>query len=337
MTAPGAAAARTPGRTSPLAARATEPRRPDPRPFADPAPVRQPATGAELALTVTEFTDPACPWAWGSEPALRLLGHTLGPLWRWRRVFGILFDEDDDEAPDPSAEARWYDGFIREVAAHTGAPYPEALRWLTRSSWPASAAAKAAETQGREVGERVLRRLRESTFVHGTPADTADGIRWAVTGVPGLDVGRLMDEAASAATRAAVAADRAQARRPIAEVVGLDGDGPHPGGAKELARGRRYALPTLLFEGPGGRVCAPGWQSFDAFLAAAGRAAGSSAQRAARPSASAALERWRSLSGPELALLTREQAPPRDAVRIRTAGGPLWLHPAETAARSAGR
>lgn len=298
---------------------------------------RSPGTGGERMLTVTEFTDPACPWAWGSEPALRLLRHTLAPVCCWRRVFGILFDEDDDEAPDPAAEARWYDGFIRQVAAHTGAPYADRLRRLTRSSWPASAAAKAAEAQGGDIAERVLRRLRESTFVYGTPADTADGIRAAVTGVAGLDVERLLDEAASAATRAAVAADRALARRPVDAVVGLDGPGPHPGGAKELEEGRRYALPTLLFEGPGGQVCAPGWRSFGAYLAAAGRAAGGPLPAVAAPDAGSALERWRSLSRPELGLLTREQAPPPDAVTLRTAGGPLWLHPAEAVARTAGR
>ncbi|MEW2547374.1 DsbA family protein [Streptomyces sp. NPDC047002] len=281
------------------------------------------------ALLVTEFTDPACPWAWGSEPALRLLRHTLEPVCRWRRVYGILFDEDDDEAPDPAAEARWYDGFIREVAAHTGAPYAARLRWLTRSSWPASAAAKAAEAQGPRTAELVLRRLRESTFAHGTPADGADGIRAAVAGVPGLDAERLLDEAASAALRAAVAADRAEARRPAAEVVGLAGPGPHPGGAKELADGVRYALPTLVFEGRGGRVCAPGWRSFAAYLAAAERAAGGPLPLPEVPDAATALERWRTLTDPELALLTREKAPPAGAVELRTAGGPLWRHPAE--------
>lgn len=139
---------------------------------------------------VTEITDAACPWAWGSEPAFRLLRHTLGPHLSWRRVFGILFDEDDDPAPDPDAEARWYERFIDGVTAHTGAPRARRLHWLTRTSWPASLAAKAAQGQGRAVAEHVLRRLRESTFVSGTPADSRDGVRDAVRGVPGLDVDR---------------------------------------------------------------------------------------------------------------------------------------------------
>ncbi|WP_409062405.1 flavin reductase family protein [Streptomyces sp. SYP-A7185] len=81
------------------------------------------ASGVQPRVTATEFTDAACPWAWGSEPVFRLLRHGLRPFVQWRRVCGILFDEGDDPAPDPAAEARWYEGFIKDVSAHTRAPY----------------------------------------------------------------------------------------------------------------------------------------------------------------------------------------------------------------------
>lgn len=285
--------------------------------------------GAGASVVVTEFTDPACPWAWGSEPSFRRLRHTLGPRVRWRRVFGILFDEDDDPPPDPDAEARWYEGFVRGVAAHTGAPYARRLHWLTRTSWPASLAAKAAEAQGGEVAERALRRLRESTFLHGTPADDADGVARAVAGVPGLDVPRLLADAALPATREAVRADWAKTRDPCREVLDLAAGGPHPGHAKELEHGRRYALPTLLFDGPGGRVCVPGWRPYAAYLTAASRAAGAALPEPRRVPPDEALARWRSLTGPELALLTGGFTPPSDAVRVATGNGPMWLCPEE--------
>lgn len=147
---------------------------------------------------------------------------------------GILFDEDDGPAPDPDAEARWYQRFIDDVTIHTGAPYAPRLQWLTRSGWPASLAAKAAEAQGPDVAQRVVRRLRETTFVLGTPADTEDGIRDAVCGVPGLDVGRLLRDLGSPRGRDAVREDWAESRRPIPEVVDLDAPGPHGGRAKEV-------------------------------------------------------------------------------------------------------
>jgi hypothetical protein len=43
-----------------------------------------------------------------------------------------------------------------------------------------------------------------------------------------------------------------------------------------------------------------------------------------------ALERWWSLTGPELVLLTGGSERPRGAVRVETGNGPLWLHPHET-------
>lgn len=273
----------------------------------------------------------------GAEPTFRLLRQTLGAGASWRRVFGILFDEDDDPAPDPDAEARWYEGFIREVTAHTRAPCAERLHWLTRTSWPASRAVKAASAQGEEAASRVLRRLRETTFVLGTPADTPEGVREAVSGVPGLDAARLTREMAQRAVDAAVRADHAEARRPHPQVWGLKEPGPHPGGAKELEEGHRYALPTLLFEGPGGTVCVPGHRPLSAYLAAARDAARVPLPDPVRLPPAVALERWRTLTGPELAALTTGGEPPPGAVRLATGNGPLWLHPEEARTHPATR
>ncbi|MEU0845259.1 hypothetical protein ABZ370_38140 [Streptomyces sp. NPDC005962] len=58
-------------------------------------------------------------------------------------------------------------------------------------------------------------------------------------------------------------------------MIGLDAaPGPHGGRAKEIGERRRYALPTLLLDGPGGRVCVPGRRPFDVYLDAARAAAG---------------------------------------------------------------
>ncbi|MFE6158433.1 DsbA family protein [Streptomyces sp. NPDC056486] len=295
-----------------------------------------PGAAAQTLVQVTEFTDAACPWAWGSDPVFRLLRRGLGQQVRWRRVFGILFDEDDDPAPDLDAEARWYEGFIKDVTAHTRAPYAARLQWLTRTSWPASLAAKAAEAQGEQVAERVLRRLRETTFVLGAPADTPEAVASAVRGVPGLDLDRLLADLAHADTLAAVRADWAETRNPLPEVRDLREPGPHPGRAKEVGEEQyRFALPTLLFDGPGGRVCVPGWRPLAGYLAAATAAAGEPVPlpvpfAAPEPvPADEALAYWRSLTLRDLELLAGTSVAPPDAVRVETGNGPLWLHPDE--------
>jgi predicted DsbA family dithiol-disulfide isomerase len=280
-------------------------------------------------LEVVEYTDPLCPWAWGSEPAFRQLRTALAGRARWRRVYAILFDTDDDPAPDPAAETAWYSRYVAEVAGHTGAPRAAALDRVAHSSWPASLAARAAEAQGPPVAERVLRRLRESVFVLGRPADTERRVLDCVRGVPGLDPERLRADAASDAVLASVRADRAEARAPLPEVLDLDGPPPHAGRAKELDDGFRYALPTLIFRTPGSHRVVPGWRPPEAYAEAVRQLRPDLEPGPGPLSADAVLDVHRSLSRRELALLTADGTAPGRALRVDTAGGPLWLHPDE--------
>ncbi|CAM5346289.1 DSBA oxidoreductase OS=Streptomyces antimycoticus OX=68175 GN=SANT12839_006820 PE=4 SV=1 [Streptomyces antimycoticus] len=139
---------------------------------------------------------------------------------------------------------------------------------MAATSRPASLAAKAAERQGAIAAERVLRRLRETTFVLGTPADTAERVLDALAGLDGVDVGRLGTEMGEPSVVAAVRQDHAEARDPIPEAYAFRAPGPHGTGVKETDDAVRYALPTLVFSGPGGRVAAPGWRSLAEYTAA---------------------------------------------------------------------
>ncbi|MFJ8137377.1 DsbA family protein [Streptomyces sp. NPDC096013] len=307
------------------------------------------------ALDIVEYTDPLCPWAWGSEPVFRRLRAALTDDDRvhWRRVYCILFDHDDDPAPDPAAETAWYARYVEEISAHTHAPRALRLSRVAASSWPASLVAKAAEAQGTEVADRVLRRLRESVFVLGEPADTPESALAAVSGVPGLDAERLAADAASAEVLAQVRADHAEARRPVAEVLSVrGGDSPHPGAAKEASDGqRRYALPTLLVRTAAGHRVVPGWRPYEEYVAAVtelsrGLFPAPTAPHPASPLRPAlaptplppatALAHYRTLTDPERIHLTDAAPwPPPGTVRVDTANGPLWLHPDEAAVHPA--
>ena len=227
-------------------------------------------TGVDGSVEVAEYTDPACPWAWGSEPKFQELRAALGSRVRWRRVYGILFDDCDDPAPDPAAEAAWYHKELLEISTHTGAPCPAHLKWVARSSWPASLACKAAEAQGADVADAVLRRLRETTFLDGEPADTPERVRSALVGLPGADTAELAHAAASPDVLEAVRRDWAETRSPSAEVREITASGRHNGRAKPLGEdpedGYRYALPTLVFTGPAGRAVVPGWRPLHEYL-----------------------------------------------------------------------
>jgi predicted DsbA family dithiol-disulfide isomerase len=274
-----------------------------------------------------------CPWAWGSEPTFRYLRAAIAPA-GWRRVFGILFHPDDDPAPDAAAETAWYHRHIQQIAAHTGAPWPARLERVALSSVPSSRVAVAAGRQGTAVADRVLRRLRETFFVLGAPADTEERALDAVRGVPGLDAGRLAADLDTPWTRRAAARDYRECRRPGPEVVGLRADGPHPGAAKETEDGIRYAFPTLVFEGPAGRTAVPGWRPLESYLDAAQSVAPGSVRRTAM---CGDLASYGSLTGPELRLLLGADEPPAGAVTVPTAGGPVFLDPAEAATHPATR
>jgi predicted DsbA family dithiol-disulfide isomerase len=281
-------------------------------------------------LEVVEFTDPACPWAWGSEPKFRRLRldlHQAGVDVRWRQVFGILFDTDDDPAPDPDAEAAWYAEFVAGITAHTAAPRPHRLAWVTRSSWPASLAAKAAEAQGEQVAGKVLRRLRETTFVVGRPADDTERVLTAVTGLPGLDPLRLARDMASPGVLDAVRRDWAETRRPCEEVLEIDEPGPHNGRAKEIGDSIRYALPTLRFAGPAGDQVVPGWRPLSAYVDAVRRVCSATLPTGPLFSAVQAIEWFGSMTEPELELLTGQRNVSAGAKRVDTRNGPLWIDP----------
>ncbi|MEU6289321.1 DsbA family protein [Streptomyces sp. NPDC046988] len=287
---------------------------------------------------VVEYTDPLCPWAWGSEPEFRALRTALPEGVRVRRVFCILFDEDDDPVPDPVAETAWYAEYVARIGRHTGAPRAGRLSRVAASSWPASLVAKAAELQGAGVADRVLRRLRETVFVLGEPADTAALALSAVDGVPGLDPVRLAVDARSGAVLEGVRADRAEARRPIPESRSVPDGSPHPGAAKETVDGGyRYALPSVLVRGPERRRLVPGRRPYEAYADALHEVCPTPAREPERLAADEALRRYRSMTEPERTLLTDGPWPPAGAVRVETANGPLWLHPEEAATHPATR
>ncbi|BET51955.1 MULTISPECIES: DsbA family oxidoreductase [Streptomyces] len=287
-------------------------------------------------VEIVEYTDPLCPWAWGSEPVFRRLRAALDGRVRWRRAYCILFDQDDDPAPDPDAETAWYARYVEDVCGHTGAPRAARLDRVAATSWPASLVAKAAEAQGGEVAGRVLRRLRETVFVLGEPADTFALALAAVQGVPGLDPARLAADADSTEVLERVRADRAEARRPVPEVQDVTDAGPHPGTAKEtLDGGFRYALPTLLVCGPAGRRAVPGWRPWTAYVAAVQDVCPGLVPAPEALSPGEALERHRSLTDPERTRCAPGPWPPPGAVRVDTGNGPLWLHPDEAATHPA--
>jgi predicted DsbA family dithiol-disulfide isomerase len=289
-------------------------------------------------IEVVEITDPACPWAWGVEPALRAIRWRYAHLLRWRTVLTVLAplptgpEERSDEELQRLVEQRldrW-----RTTSSHTGMPHPVALRRLPRQSEASCLAVKAAALDDVDAASRLMRRLRESQFAFGDPPADLDAVLAAAEAIPGLRRRRLRKLVGTDAARAGLAADHEEARSPDEHVRRLVDDRPGNGTMKVSDGRERYAVPTLRFRGPAGEATVPGWHPLEDYEAALEQVLpGVRAQALPAPSATHALLHHGSLTRPEVRDLCGSDEVPQGAVTFDTPGGPLWLTPEEAYVR----
>jgi predicted DsbA family dithiol-disulfide isomerase len=287
-------------------------------------------------IEVVEFTDPGCSWAWGTEPKLRLLRWRYGDRLRWRRVLGGLIGDMNNYMPefDPVRNAPSRIRYWRRAWEYTGMTYPARLQWMYTSTEPGGKAVKAAELQSDAAGVRVLRRLRESTFVFGTPADTVPRVLEAVRGVEGLDEERFAAELRSDVVEKAFREDWEETRRPNEYVMTLQGDRPGIGRAKETEGHWRFVFPTLVFRGPDGEATVPGWCDYEEYEQAMEAAlTGSTAGPRPDPTADDVFATWPTASEKELEVLTGDTTAPPGTIGYDWGEGTFYLTQPEARAR----
>lgn len=286
-------------------------------------------------VEVIEFTDPACSWAWGSEPKFRLLRWSYEDRLDWRRVMGGLVPDRRSADPgfDPVAAAPRAAQYWANVTAETRMPYPARLRYALSSSIEACVAVKAAERQREAHAERLLRRLREACFVFCEPADTTSRILAVARGVDGLDVERLALDMESPEVLAAYEGDWEETRQPNDYVLTLKEDQPGAGTAKHQDGRWRYVFPTLIFRGTSGEQTVPGWKPYQRYLDAIEAVApGSTADPRPRPDVVRAFDVWPLLTETELAVLCGDAAAPAAGTTpFERGGGAVWMTTREAA------
>jgi len=123
---------------------------------------------ASRQVEVIYYTDPLCSWSWAFEPQWRRLRYEFGgQIWPRYVTCGMIADWQSYSDPINSVSRPlqmaplWFQ--VRQVS---GMPIDEQI-WLEdppQSSYPACIAFKAAERQGLEHGEGLLRRMREGVM-----------------------------------------------------------------------------------------------------------------------------------------------------------------------------
>ena len=287
-------------------------------------------------VQVIEYTDAVCSTAWGAEPLLRLLDWRHGHHLSWRKVMGGLVGDASTgkegwNRVDAAGPMRSY---WKRVWLLTGMPYPNPMHIMLQSTDPLGQAVKAAELQGPAVAEAVLRRFREQIFVFGLGPQTPDEFEAATLGVSGLDQARWRVDQALPKVASAYRADWQETREPNDYVRHLKHDSPMNGELKHSEGHDRYALPTLIFRGPGGEHTVAGWVDYEDYVAGLEAAMpGATHDPRPDPTPSEAFARWNMLTSKELSVLCGDAATPPAGIVTHDWGDGLVYFTAQEALR----
>ena len=265
---------------------------------------------SDPVVEIVEYTDPLCSIAWGTEPFKRRLMWRYGERLSWRVVMAGLCRDNSTvkmfQPWNPYEAGQMYLKVWKRVNRITGMPYPENLRYMALTTDPPCMLVKAAEKQGADVADRVLRRFREAVFLYGTPVDHIDQAALALEGVEGLDIGALLRDVAIDEVQQSYLADWEETRKPndyVRQLAAEDAD--HLAGPMMKSEGHeRYNLPTFIFKGPGGEKTVPGYRPYEEYEAALEAVSpGIQTTAAADASPDEALARWPTLTNKELEML----------------------------------
>ncbi|MFA9555803.1 ClpXP adapter SpxH family protein [Evansella sp. AB-rgal1] len=120
-------------------------------------------------MEIYMFIDPLCPECWALEPIIKKLQMDYSPYFTLRTLLGNeLKSLNQPCGSKKEAHLKQLAKMFNETASRTGMPCDGDVWYENNPTTPYSAiiAIKAAELQGKAIGSKYLRRLRESLFVH---------------------------------------------------------------------------------------------------------------------------------------------------------------------------
>ena len=206
-----------------------------------------------MTVQVRFYTDPACPWSWAAEPALRRL------MWEFEGEFEFVWvmgglarrygreyrDEEGRIGTGPDCFADLISHWL--VVAADGRMPTDPRIWTESplaSTYPACQAVKAAAEQGWEAGYRYLRRLREGIMFERRKLDHMDALL-AAAGPSRIDRARFEVDLSSHAITEAFGADLDEVRNPPEEARAA-------GAVRRTEGNERVSFPSAVFVGADG-------------------------------------------------------------------------------------
>jgi len=212
-------------------------------------------------LEITDFSDPACPFAWSAEPFRRTLQWRYGDQILWRRRMVVLAD-DGEEYVEKGLTPHRLSREFEKLAREHGMPMDTSPRDRMSATAPACRAVVAVRLNAPEAEERMLRALRVRHFAgeHLEDRSTREGAARDA----GIEPAQLEDWMASEATERTLDEDRAAARDPTPAALAMDHKlASWPGG-------RRYTCPSyeIVRLDDDAQITVPGFQPLAVYEAA---------------------------------------------------------------------
>lgn len=209
-------------------------------------------------VCITEFTDPACPWAYSAEPFRRRLSWLYGDRLEWKVRMVVLSERPEDYEQRGFTPEKQAQGLSRIARDHR-MPIDTAVRPRMSASLPACRAVVAARVHAPARMRTLLRRLRVRNFA-GDLLDEQVTID-AAAREAGIDPDELAGWERDPSVAEELEQDMALAREPLPAARVLDDR------LANWSGGRRYTCPSyeIVRLADGVRIAVPGFQPFAAY------------------------------------------------------------------------
>jgi 2-hydroxychromene-2-carboxylate isomerase len=211
-----------------------------------------------MAISVTHFTDPGCPWAYSASPALAVLHWRYGDQLEWRLATIGLTEQAEqyvNRGYTPTRGARGYMTFRRRW----GMPFSTEPRPRMSGTSRACRAIVATRLRHPDRENAVFRALQFGWMTTPLVMDDDEDILRAIEGVPGIDAREIVSALDDPDVDAGYEADRADART-------AEGGPTHFQGKAAQTDGLvRFTAPSLIFTRGDRRLEAGGFQPVEAY------------------------------------------------------------------------